>query len=392
MGGKEYVDYVLGAGPMILGHGHPHVLDAIRRQLSRGTTFYTLNEPAIALAEMVVRLVPCAEAVKFAASGSEATFQSLRLARAFTGRNLILKLAGGYHGNHDYAQQSISTIYDERGQFRAGPESRGIPAQVTDTVVVAGFNELESVERAVKEYQEDLAAIIVEPIQRSLTPDPGFLEGVREVCDRSGALMIFDEVVTGFRVGLAGAQGLYGVVPDLCALGKILGGGLPLGAVAGRREILELSVPDEQGRATRDRVALTGTFNGNPLSAAAGVATLEVLAASGTYEQLEDYGSRLVTGLSSIGDRLSVPLEVLGVPTIIDIALGNGRPKTYREYLASDRRSVTKVKLNMITRGIFVNPWARIYVSVAHTDRDLELTLEAAEAELTAVRDAGDPV
>jgi glutamate-1-semialdehyde 2,1-aminomutase len=230
--GNEYVDCHLGSGPLLLGHGHPGVTAAVHEQLGRGVSFHFFNPQVIDFAERVTAAVPCADVVRFVSTGSEATFYALRLARTFTGRPLVMKFEGGLHGGHDYAAQSTSPA-------RAGslpnpvPDSDGIPRGATDSVKLAAFNDLDSVRRVVEVYGDELAAIIVEPMQRALVPEPGFLEGLRRLARGCGALLIFDEIVTGFRLAWGGAQERYGVVPDLCTLGKAFAGGFPVAAIAG---------------------------------------------------------------------------------------------------------------------------------------------------------------
>jgi glutamate-1-semialdehyde 2,1-aminomutase len=383
--GREYVDYVLGSGPMLVGHAHPHVLDRLREQLASGTQYYTLNRPAIELAERIVELVPCAEMVKFVSTGAEATFFALRLARALTGRATVLKFEGGYHGAHDYGLQSVTP--PEPSEYPAGrPESAGIPGATSGTVVVAPFNDLDRTRAIAERCAEDLAAIIVEPVQRSIEPVPGFLEGLRDLCTRLGAVLVFDEVVTGFRLAPGGAQEAFGVVPDLCALGKVIGGGLPLGAVAGRREIMELT---DQEKAGARWVYLSGTLNGNPLAATAGLATIEVLLEPESYPRLRAYGSALADGLREIGRRLSVPLQVIGPPAFGEPVITEGPVRDWASYAGGDRRASRTFGVEMVRRGVFVNPSAKLYVSTAHGERHLDYTLETASEALAAVRERG---
>ncbi len=372
--GRPYVDYLLGSGPLVLGHAHPRVVEAVREQAALGTTYHHLSEPAIRLAEKVTALVPCAEAVKFAGSGTEATFYALRLARAFTGREAVLKFDGGYHGAHDYGQQGL-----------AGPESAGIPAAVAETVLVAPFNDLERTLELAEANARRLAAIVVEPVQRAIEPRPGFLQGLRQICDRTGALLVFDEVVTGFRLALGGAQERYGVRPDLCALAKALGGGLPLAAVAGRRDVLEASVP----AGGRLPAYLGGTLNGNPLAAAAGLATLQVLEEESGPARLAATGMLLDGGFRDLGRRLSVPLQVIGPPAIGEPLFGEGEVHDLASYNATNRPAAVAFGEELLRRGIFCRPGFKLYVSTAHTPAHLDQTLEVAEEAVRAVRDRG---
>ncbi|WP_337310366.1 aminotransferase class III-fold pyridoxal phosphate-dependent enzyme [Candidatus Aeolococcus gillhamiae] len=383
--GRVFLDYVLASGPMVLGHAHPKVVEAVRDQVSRGTSFYAMNEPAIELAAEVHRLIPCAEAVKFVGDGAEATFYCLRLARAFTGRDKVLKFEGAYHGHHDYALHGLkaSGLPEYPG---ATPDSAGIPQAVTGTVLMAPFNNLGVTRQVVARHGSELAAIIVEPIQRALLPRPGFLDGLRELCDECGALLVFDEVVTGFRVALGGAQQLYNVTPDLCSLGKIVGGGLPLAVVAGRRDVVELSSPlASTGRA----VYLSGTLNGNPLAAAAGLATLKVLTELDGPKWLEQIGTALADGLRDTAQRLSLPLQMMGPPAFPEPVFDTAEVSDYRTYSATNRRAAQQFGLELVRRGVFVHPAAKMYVSTAHTALQLDQTIEIAHDAMTAVRDQG---
>jgi len=235
--GKEYVDYLIGSGPMLLGHGHSEVLEVVQEQLAKGMTFFTNNASGIELAEAIVDAVPCAEQVRYVTSGGEADMYAIRLARAFTGRNRILKFEGGYHGMSAEAQMSLAPT--ERANFpQAIPDSAGIPESVREQMLIAPFNDIESVRALLDEYENEVAAIIVEPLQRVVPPLAGYLQALREECTKRSIVLIFDEVVTGFRLAYGGAQEAYGVVPDLCTLGKVIGGGFPLAAIAGKAEIM----------------------------------------------------------------------------------------------------------------------------------------------------------
>jgi glutamate-1-semialdehyde 2,1-aminomutase len=383
--GREYIDYLLGSGPLILGHGHPAVVSAVREQIGIGSTFYAPSIAALELAEAIVRLVPCAQTVRFTGNGSEATFYALRLARAFTGRDLVLKFEGGFHGHHDYALQSFRPAVPTAFP-KPTTDSAGIPERLGQTVLVAPFNDIESTTAIAEERADEIAAIIVEPHQRALLPVPGFLSGLRDLADRIGCLLVFDEIVTGFRIAPGGAQELYGVIPDLVALGKVMGGGLPMSAVAGRRDVMELSDP---ARGTPDRVYISGTLNGNPLSAAAGLATLQVLAAEDVCAVLQRNGSMLMQGLSELGQRLSVPVNVIGHPSFFQVLFGEGPVTNYQEYLATNRKAARSFGLELLRRGLYVNPGGKFYLSAAHTPGLIDRTLERAAEALTAVRDQG---
>jgi glutamate-1-semialdehyde 2,1-aminomutase len=371
---------------MVIGHAHPRVVCAVQEQAARGTTFYAMNDVAPRLAARIIEFVPCAEAVKFVGDGAEATFYSLRLARAFTGRELVLKFEGAYHGHHDYALHGLNPT---RGANypAAQPDSAGIPEGVSATVLVGPYNDLDTTAHLVEPVADRLAAIIVEPVQRSLMPKPGFLAGLRALCDRTGALLVFDEVVTGFRLALGGAQEMFGVNPDLCALGKVIGGGLPLAAVAGRKDVLELTIPDR----THDGryVYMSGTLNGNAIAAAAGLATLEVIAEEDGPARLIEIGSVLARGFKDCAHRLSVPLQMIGPPAFADPVFGDGEIHDYRSHAATNRAAAKQFGIELLKRDVFVHPASKIYISTAHNDDQVEVACNAAYAAMRSIRDQG---
>lgn len=375
--GRELIDFVLGGGPMILGHRHPEVEAATIAQVERGTQFYSyLNEPAIALAEELVRAVPCAERVRFSTSGSEATMYALRYARAATGRSRIVKMEGAYHGNHDATM--LSTWPKKLGDHRGTFDSAGVLDVFQDQVSIAAFNDLESVEKIFANHPGEVAAVLVEPYQRFIPPAPGFLEGLREICDRTGAVLIFDEVVTGFRVGYAGMQGVSGVTPDLATYGKIIGGGFPLAAVCGRADVLDRSDPARKG--TPEFVYQSGTLNGHPVACAAGLATLEVLRRPGTYDQLEAIGNRLRDGLRRLFAERGIDAVVVGEGGgVWNVLFGlTEAPTTVAEASAADAGKLKRFHQGLIEQGAFVLPGLRSYLSPLHSEADIDETLAAA--------------
>jgi glutamate-1-semialdehyde 2,1-aminomutase len=384
--GRELIDFVLGSGPMVIGHAHPRVVAAVQEQAARGTTFYAMNDVAPRLAARIIDLVPCAEAVKFVGDGAEATFYSLRLARAFTGRELVLKFEGAYHGHHDYALHGLKAARGANYPV-AQPDSAGIPVSVSETVLIAPYNDLDTTAQLVQPVAERLAAIIVEPVQRSLTPRPGFLAGLRALCDRTGALLVFDEVVTGFRLALGGAQEAFGVTPDLCALGKVIGGGLPLAAVAGRRDVLELTIPDraDDGRS----VYLSGTLNGNAIAAAAGLATLDVLVEEDGPRRLAEIGGKLAQGFAECARKLGVPLQMIGPPAFSEPVFGEGDVWNYRSYAASNRVASRLFGIELLKRDLFVHPASKMYVSTVHDDDQIETACRASFEAMRVIRDNG---
>jgi glutamate-1-semialdehyde 2,1-aminomutase len=384
--GRQFYDYVMGSGPMALGHAHPRVVAAICEQAARGTHYYQVNERAQQLAERVCRLVPCAESVKFCSDGSEATFYALRLARAFTRRTRIVKFDGAFHGHHDYAKQVLKTGHGVNDR-QTVPDSAGIPPEVSETVVIAPYNDLQGTSQLLAPIAHEIAAIIVEPVQRGFMPAPGFLEGLRALANKIGALLVFDEVVTGFRLALGGGQELFGVTPDLCALGKILGGGLPLAAVAGRRDVLELTIPGrpDDGRS----VTMTGTLNGNPLACAAGLATLDVIEELAVPGILQHKGLALGRALKEAAHELSIPFLTIGAPAFQQAVFGQGPVENAEAHARTNLAAAHRFGIELVRRGVLVVPGSKLYMSVAHDDATHGAFLEAATGAMRAIRDQG---
>ena len=379
--GREYIDYLLGSGPMVLGHAHPAVVEAVRAQLGRGTTYFQLSEPAVALAEEICRAMPCAEQVRYTSSGSEATFFALRVARAFRRRDKILKFEGGFHGTHDYSLMSVGPKAPKA--FPAPtPDSAGIPHAVTDDVLIAPFNDLAETEAIIAAHHESLAAVIMEPFQRLIIPDRAFLAGVREVTRRYDVPLIFDEIVTGFRFAYGGAQEYYGVVPDLAAVGKIIGGGFPLAAVVGREEIMRHLAPAMEG--TGEFVQQAGTLNGNPVAAAAGLATLAELHKPGAYERLFATGNRVKAELAEAARRAGFQAQVAGEAPVFEIYFTDRPITDYRATLTADRALHAAFTRELLERGV-VKAAQKIYVSLAHSEEDIQRTVQAFTAALEAV-------
>ncbi len=361
--GRVYLDYILGSGPLIVGHAHPRVVAAVQEQAARGSTFYALNEPVVRLGRTIVDAVPCAERILFASSGAEATYLALRLARAFTGRDLILRFVGGYHGHHDYAST----------------ESAGVPKATAATVLTAPFNDLTAVQAQLAAHRGEVAAVLVEPLHRVTRPQPGFLADLARLTREAGAALIFDEVVTGFRLAWGGGQELYGVTPDLATYGKIIGGGYPVSAICGRREIMEQADPRRNGRP--DYVFISGTLSGNPIGAAAGLATLAELARPGVYERLQHAGETLRNGFNTAADELDLPLEMQGEGAVNGVILkpdGGLAPETAATILP-------RLGAALFERGI-ASSMGKVYVSLAHTDDDLAATVRAYFEALAQVK------
>ena len=381
--GKEYVDFLLGSGPMLVGHAHPEVTAAAQARIAQGTTFFANNRWGIELAAAIVEGVPCAEQVRFVSTGSEADLYAMRAARAFRRRDKILKFEGGYHGMSDYSLMSLAP--KQPGNFpRPVPDSAGIPGSLRDEILVAPFNDLDSVQGLVREHKDELAGVIVEPFQRIIPPQPGFLEGLRRITAEHGVLLIFDEVVTGFRLAYGGAQEYYGVVPDLCTLGKVIGGGFPLAAIAGRAEIL---AHFDRGKVGDEGFLYqVGTLSGNPVAAAAGLATLEILRRPGTYERLFATGRELMGALDGLLRRAGIAAQVTGEPPLFDVVFSGEPVRDYRGCLHGDAELMRRFNALLREHGVLKGE-QKYYVSLAHTEADIAHTIaawEGAIAQLTA--------
>jgi glutamate-1-semialdehyde 2,1-aminomutase len=376
--GREYIDYVLASGPLILGHAHPAVVAAVRAQIEGGSTYFMVTEPIIQLAEEICRALPCAEQVRFTSTGSEATFFALRTARTARQRDKILKFEGGYHGAHDYSMMS-STPRSPKAFPAPVPDSSGIPHAIEADVLIAPYNDLATVEGIVDTHADELAAVIIEPFQRLIPPQPGFLQGLREITRRHGILLIFDEVVTGFRLAYGGAQQYYGVVPDIACVGKIVGGGFPLAAVCASEELMRPFDPQQDGKG--DFISQSGTLNGNPIAAVAGLATLAELRKPGAYETIHGTGKRLMAGLRELVERSGLPAQVVGEPVVFDIIF-SGEPITdYRSLQKADGALARAFTTELIKRGVVKNT-QKMYVSLVHSEADVARTLEACEDAL----------
>ena len=381
--GNEYIDYVMGSGPIILGHAHPAVTEAVKQRLDMGTQFYQITDVTLMLARKVVEAVPCAQLIKFTNSGNEATYLALRVARAHTGKPKTLKFEGGYHGSHDYAAWSTSpTSALEYPKGEA--DSQGIPDILGEGVLVAPFNHTDYACSLIRQYSDDLAAVIVEPLQRMIGPKPGFLDALRKTTQECGVLLIFDEVVTGFRLAWGGGQEFYGVTPDLATLGKAIGGGFPVGAVVGSKEIMSCLDPalKPKGR----YVMSSGTFSGNPITCTAGLATLKELEKPGTYDALHRSGQRLREGFRQVCEMLETPAQAMGEGPIVDVLFADQEVYDYRSSLRADQARARRVAIEMMKRGVLRPPGGKFYISLAHSDEDLDETVNVFEAALRAAR------
>ena len=362
--GNRYLDWVLSWGPLLFGHADPETVEAVREAALRGTTFGATTEAEVELAAEIADAVPSIEKVRLVSSGTEAAMSALRLARGFTSRDRILKFAGCYHGHSDAllasAGSGLATL--------AIPSSPGVPSAVTADTIVVPYNDVDAVAEAVMRYGEGLAAIIVEPVAGNMgvvPPADGFLEVLRQLCDASGALLVFDEVITGFRVARGGAQELYGVTPDLTVLGKIVGGGLPLAAFGGRADVMERLAPSGP-------VYQAGTLSGNPLATAAGLSVLRRLRDPAVYEELERRGARLEAGLSRFG-------RVNRVGAMLTLFNTDGDVRDFEDAQACDAERYGGLFRHLLARGIYIAPsqFEAMFLSLAHGDEEIDRTIEA---------------
>ncbi|HIN18680.1 MAG TPA: aminotransferase class III-fold pyridoxal phosphate-dependent enzyme [Gammaproteobacteria bacterium] len=373
--GNEFIDYLTGSGPMILGHGHPEVLDAVSEQMAKGMTFFAHNARGIELAEEICRALPCAEQVRYTCTGSEADMYAMRLARAYTQRDTILKFEGGYHGMSAEAQMSLAP--ERQVNFPvAVADSAGIPESVRNDMLVAPYNDIDFARSIMEEMSGKIAAVIVEPFQRVIPPEPGFLEALREACDEHGSVLIFDEVVTGFRFSYGGAQSVYGVTPDVCTLGKIIGGGFPLAAIAGKTELMAHFDKEKVG--SERFLMQLGTLSGNPLAAVAGLKTLEILRRPGQYEKLYETGKTLMKGIDECLRSTEHAAQVIGHPTLFDVVFRKEAVRNYRDVRSGDRDKAARFNATLQANGILKVP-GKFYISLALTDTDIEQTLAAVQ-------------
>lgn len=371
--GNEYVDFLLGSGPMLVGHCHPEVLEAVGRQLPKGTTFFANNAEGIRLAEMICEAMACADKVRFVSSGSEADMYAMRLARAHTGRDKILKFEGGYHGMSE--SSLISLAPKKLVNFPLGvPDSAGIPAAVRDNMLIAPFNDIEFARQIIAEHAHEIAGVIVEPFQRLIPPVPGFLEALREETKKHRIVLIFDEVVTGFRLAYGGAQERYGVTPDLCTLGKVIGGGFALAAIAGSDEVMAHFDRERVGEA--GFTFQIGTLSGNPVAAVAGMATMEILRRPGAYDRIEATGRAIMAALEENFARVGIPARVVGVPSLFDVVFTKGPVRNYRDVFGADQARQKRFNALMRASGILKGE-SKFYISLAHDADDIAHTVEA---------------
>ncbi len=377
--GNKYVDYVGSWGPMILGHARDEVVQAIVDAASRGTSYGAPTELEIKLAKLIVDMVPSVDMVRMVNSGTEATMSAIRLARGYTGREKIIKFDGCYHGHADSLLVSAGSGVATLGI----PGSPGVPEDTAHHTITLPYNDLDSVQEAFRRYAEQIAAVIVEPIAGNMgviPPRNGFLEGLREICSNTGALLIFDEVITGFRVGPGGAQELYGVMPDLTCLGKIIGGGLPVGAYGGRKEIMSRMAPEGD-------IYQAGTLSGNPLAMAAGLATLSILKDSNIYESLEKHSSHLFSGIEEAARRAGVDVRINRVGSMGAVFFTSAEVSNFEHAKRSDEAQFKKYFRAMLSKGVYLAPSAyeAMFVSDAHNEEVIEFTIKSVYESMSSL-------
>ncbi len=379
--GNSYIDFVGSWGPLILGHAHPSVVRALQEAAARGTSYGAPSEVEIELAERIRSAFPSMEMMRFVSSGTEATMSALRLARAYTGRDKILKFDGGYHGHADFLLSKAGSGLATFGL----PDSAGVPDAIASTSIIAPYNALDAVSRIMEQRVGEIAAIIVEPVAGNMgvvPPRPGFLQGLRDLAHKHQALLIFDEVITGLRVAWGGAQALYDVKPDLTCLGKIVGGGLPVGVYGGRREIMEMVAP-------LGPVYQAGTLSGNPLAMAAGIATLDAIASTpDAYETLDSAGRRLEHGLVQSAQSIGIPVTINRVGSMMTAFFTDQTVSDYASAKYADTGKYAQFFRGMLENGIYLAPsqFETLFVSLAHTGADISDTIESAARVLQTMK------
>jgi glutamate-1-semialdehyde 2,1-aminomutase len=379
--GNVYIDYCMAYGPLLLGHAHPKIIEAVKEQLEKGTMYGTPTDAEVRLAELVTSVVPCMEMVRLVNTGTEATMHAIRAARGYTGRDMIVKFEGCYHGAHDYVLVKAGSGATTFG----APTSLGVPEDTTKNTIVLPFNNIEALEKAVSQNRDQIAAVIVEPIIGNagvILPKDGYLQTIRKITEEEGIVLIFDEVITGFRLALGGAQEYYGIVPDMATLGKIMGGGFPIAAFGGKKEIMELISP-------LGKIYQASTFSGNPISVTAGLVTLNILIENRNtlYKLVEQMGDRIRKGLLDIVTDAKIPAQVNGVASMFQIFFSDQPVIDYTTAKSSDKAKFMRYQRELMKQGVFIPPsqFETCFISTAHTDEDVTETLVAMDAAIKAL-------
>ncbi|MHC4553017.1 MAG: glutamate-1-semialdehyde 2,1-aminomutase [Planctomycetota bacterium] len=370
--GNDYIDYVGSWGPMIVGHAHPQVQQAIMTAVQQGTSYGAPTQAESDLASKIIAAFNSIEQVRMVSSGTEATMTAVRLARGFTGRDMIIKMVGCYHGHSDCMLVAAGSGLAEHGT----PSSAGVPAAIAEQTIVVPYNDAEAVKQAFANYSDRIAGVIVEPIAANMgliLPEEGYLQALRTLCDENNAVLIFDEVITGFRVALGGAQQRYGIQADLTCLGKIIGGGFPLAAFGGRKDIMNHLAP-------LGPVYQAGTLSGNPIATAAANATLDILAQEGTYDKLDQNAQALIGGLNEVAQKASIPVQINRVGSLAGLFFAENPVKNFDDVQQTNIARFKQFFAGMLEKGVYLAPSAyeAMFVSLAHTEKDIEITLDAA--------------
>ncbi len=373
--GNEYIDYCMAYGPKILGHGHPRIKQAIVEQLDKGWLYGTPTDLEVTLADKIASLYPSIDMLRFVTTGTEATMSALRAARGFTGKNKFIKMEGGFHGAHDAVLVKAGSGATTHGK----PDSLGIPEDFTRNTLQVPYNDIEAMTDTIESNKDDMAAVIIEPVMGNIgpiLPDGDYLKDVRKVTEENDVVLIFDEVITGFRLAMGGAQEYYGVTPDMTTLGKIVGGGMPIGVFGGKREIIEMISPSGS-------VYQAGTFSGSPASVAAGITMLDVLEKENVHKTLNATGDAVRARLADIVSDLGLDYNVSGIASMFKIFFGD-TPSNYQEVLTCDKEGYFEFFHRMLKSGVFLPPsqFETNFISTAHSESDLEMTFEAYEANL----------
>jgi glutamate-1-semialdehyde 2,1-aminomutase len=384
--GRSYIDFLAGSGAVLLGHGNPEIAEAIAEQATKGTHFYVLNERAIELGEKIIEIIPCAEEVKFLPSGSESSLNLFRMGRAFTGKQKIMKFEGSFHGTNDYAM--MSGWSQSPGYPRPSVDSIGIPDAIQDLVYVVPWNDLETTEKYLRKHAHEVALLICEAVQRTVPPVPGFLEAIRKITEELGILLVFDEMVTGWRMSLSGAQGYYGVTPDLAIFGKAMTNGLPMTCIAGRSDVIAYSRPAGV-RGAEQRVFFGGTLNGNPLCAAAALKAIEIYERPGGHERLTRNVAKLKEGARASAARHGVPVQVIGPHAYFQIFFSEGPVDTFAAQQASNTKLGYAFFRECLNRGLMMNSNARCYVPMILEEAEADIALGIMDEAFAAVAKLG---